>query len=88
MSVEQNKGFYQTNHNEEEISLYDIYRVLNKRKKLVLIVFAAVLLFCAAYLLIMPRIYHVSATLLPPLPGDMYMPNLPVSSIEMIDVCS
>lgn len=85
MSVEQNKGFYQTNHNEEEISLYDIYRVLNKRKKLVLIVFAAVLLFCAAYLLIMPRIYHVSATLLPPLPGDMYMPNLPVSSIEMID---
>jgi chain length determinant protein (polysaccharide antigen chain regulator) len=66
-------------YREDEISLYDLYHVLVKRKNLIAIVLAAVLIVCGIYLLITPRIYQISAILLPPSPSDLYLTNIDVS---------
>jgi len=84
MSVEQNNSnnsLREVNYNDDEISLYDLYRVLAKRKKLIAIILALVLVICGIYLLVAPKIYQVTAVLLPPTSGDVYLTNIDIANV-------
>lgn len=64
---------------EDEISLYDLFRVLVKRKKLIAIVAAVVLIGCLIYVFAAQRVYRVQAILLPPAQGDVYLTNIDIA---------
>ena len=81
MNIEQNNNMVRdANYSEDEISLYDLYRVLCKRKTLIALVFAVVIVLCVIYLLIAPKVYQVTATLLPPAQSELYLTNIEVSA--------
>ena len=79
MTIQQTNSLRENGYSDDEISLYDLYRVLVKRKTLIAIVIASILALCVIYLLIVPKIYQVSALLFPPSSGDMYLTNLEIS---------
>ena len=79
MSTEQNNLVRDVSYSEDEISLYDLYRVLSKRIKLIISVIVATLVICGIYLLVTPKTYQVTAILLPPANSDLYLTNINVS---------
>ena len=81
MTIQQTNSMRENGYSDDEISLYDLYRTLAKRKKLIAIVVASVLIVCGIYLIITPKIYQVTALLFPPSSGDMYLTNLDVSKV-------
>lgn len=79
MSIEQNNLLREAHYSDDEISLYDLYRVLVKRKNLIAIVVASVFAVCIIYLVSVQRIYQISAVLLPPTgSGNLYLTNLEI----------
>gem|GEM_PF-304174 len=56
---------------EDEINLLDIWRILVKQRKWILIITVLVLSISVAYALLAPKIYKVEAKILPPSSSDM-----------------
>jgi chain length determinant protein (polysaccharide antigen chain regulator) len=81
MTIQQTDLIRENGYSDDEISLYDLYRVLVKRKNLIAIVFASILVICIAYLIVTPKIYQVSTLLFPPSSGDMYLTNIDLSKV-------
>jgi LPS O-antigen subunit length determinant protein (WzzB/FepE family) len=81
MSIEQNNTLRDANYSEDEISLYDLYKVLVKRKLLIFIIIALSLVLCVIYLLVAPKIYQETAVLLPPTSGDVYLTNIDIANV-------
>ena len=61
---------------DDEISLYDLYAVLVRQKKVIFISIMAVLILCIGYLVLTTKIYQVNVTLLPPFIKDLNLANL------------
>ncbi|MBI1423161.1 MAG: hypothetical protein GC149_06820 [Gammaproteobacteria bacterium] len=79
--MQQNLPSGENTYIDDEISLYDLYSVLLKRKKLIGAVFISVLLVCAIYLLVAQKIYKATAVLLPPTSGDVFLTNIDIKGV-------
>lgn len=67
------------NYDEDQISLYDLYWVLVKRKMLIGIICVLALIISVIYILVAPKVYQVKTIILPPTSGDVYLTNFDVS---------
>lgn len=77
-SVAQAPGFgYAPQYPEDEIDLFDIWRVLVRQRKLIVIVTVLVSLLAVGYALLAPRVYKAEVFLLPPLGKDVAGLNIP-----------
>ena len=70
------------NKNEDEISLLDLYFVLVRRKRTIIVTFVVVILMCAAYLILVPKVYQTSIMILPPLQSELTLTEAENTSLS------